>query len=80
VLKDEMARLYFPQEKTSAYYSSSLFPMLLSWTQHNARRARFKESPKYLSLEVKSVQGVKGLLVLLKEIEAYTKELSTHHG
>jgi hypothetical protein len=24
-------------------------------------RARFKESPKYLSLEVKSVEGIKGL-------------------
>lgn len=80
VLKEGTGRLYFPQDKKSAYYSSSLFPMLLSWTQHNSRRARFKESPKYLSLEVKSVEGIKGLLVLLKEIEAYTKELSTHHG
>jgi transcription-repair coupling factor (superfamily II helicase) len=80
VLKDDLARLYFPQDKTSSYYSSSLFPLLISWTQHNAKRARLKESPKYLSLEVRAVEGIKGVHALLKEIENYTKELSTHHG
>jgi transcription-repair coupling factor (superfamily II helicase) len=80
VLKDEMARLYFPQEKTSAYYSSPIFPMILSWTQSNAKRARFKESPKYLSLEVKPVTGIKGLYLLLREMEAFIKELSSTHG
>ncbi len=76
VLKDELARLYFPQDKKSAYYSSALFPIILSWTQSNSKRARFKESPKYLSLEVKLPGGIKALLQLLRELEAFVKELS----
>jgi transcription-repair coupling factor (superfamily II helicase) len=79
VLKDDLARLYFPQEKTSSYYSSALFPVILSWTQSNAKRARFKESPKYLSLEVRCEGSIKGLYQLLREIEAFAKELSKVH-
>jgi transcription-repair coupling factor (superfamily II helicase) len=76
VLKDDVARLYFPQEKTSHFYSSGLFPVLLSWIQHNAKRARLKESPKYLSMEVKGVEGLKGVLGLVREMEVYVKELT----
>lgn len=80
VLKDDLTRLYFPQEKTSSYYSSGVFPVLLSWVQSNAKRARLKESPKYLSMEVQKVDGMKGLIALLREMENYVKELTTHHG
>jgi transcription-repair coupling factor (superfamily II helicase) len=80
VLKGDLTRLYFPQDKASAFYSSSLFPMFLSWTQHHSKRARLKESPKYLSLEVKAVDGMKGLLALLREMEQYIQELTLQHG
>ena len=76
VLKGELVRLYFPQDKKGAYYSSPIFPIILSWTQTNGKRARFKESPKYLSLQVTGVEGIKGLHFLLREIEAFVKELS----
>lgn len=76
VLKEDVVRLYFPQDKKCAYYSSPIFPIILSWTQTNGKRARFKESPKYLSLQVTNIEGIKGLYFLLREMEAFLKELS----
>ncbi|MCL4109082.1 UNVERIFIED_CONTAM: hypothetical protein GTU68_030994 [Idotea baltica] len=75
VLKGTTVRLYFPADKTSEYYSSKLFPIILSWVQNNAKRAQFKESPKYLSMVVKGVEGLKGTFMLLKEIEKWVGEL-----
>lgn len=80
VLTQDLLRLYFPSEKTSAYYSSSLFPMILSWVQANAKRAAFKESPKYLSLSIKHVQGIKEVWTTLREIQEYIKAIVQHHG
>jgi transcription-repair coupling factor (superfamily II helicase) len=80
VLTQDLLRLYFHSDKTSAYYSSSLFPLTLSWVQANGKRAAFKESPKYLSLSIKHVQGIKDVWTILKEIQEYTKALSIQHG
>ena len=77
VLKGNTLRLYFPSDKESKYYSSKMFPLLLSWVQANHHRANFKESPKYLSTVVKGVSGIKGAYLLLKEINAYVDELQT---
>lgn len=77
VLKRNVLRLYFPSNKESGYYSSSLFPLLLSWVQANHHRANFKESPKYLSMVISGVSGIKGAFLLLKEIEAYVDEIQT---
>ena len=77
VLKRNVLRLYFPSNKESSYYSSPLFPSLLSWVQANHHRANFKESPKYLSMVIKGIQGIKGAFLMLKEIEAYVDELQT---
>ena len=75
VLKKDTLRLYFPSDKRSAFYSSPLFPTLLSWVQANPQRARFKESPKYLSMVITGVIGLKATYVLLNEVEAYVVEL-----
>lgn len=81
VLTQDLLRLYFPSDKTSAYYSSSIFPIILSWVQQNAKRAAFKESPKYLSLNIKQVSGIKEVWLILREIQEYIKALSTTtHG
>lgn len=77
VLKQDTLRLYFPSDKESAYYSSPLFPMILSWVQANSNKARFRESPKYLSLIIKPVEGLKGILTQLREVEIYINELRT---
>lgn len=75
VLKGQTVRLYFPSDKASDYYSSPLFPIILSWVQHNSKRAQFKESPKYLSMVVKGVEGLKGTFVLIRELIAWVDEL-----
>ncbi len=75
VLKGKTVRFYFPSDKTSAYYASPLFPIILSWVQHNSKRAQFKESPKYLSMVVKGVEGLKGTFVLIRELIAWVDEL-----
>ncbi|MEM0997153.1 MAG: transcription-repair coupling factor [Bacteroidota bacterium] len=76
VLKQNTLRLYFPSDKASKYYSSPTFPLLLSWVQANSGKGRFKESPKYLSLVINGVEGLKGVWAQLREFEAYIKELS----
>ena len=75
VLKKDILRMYFPADKESAFYSSPLFPMILSWVQNNSQRARFKESPKYLSMVVSGVRGLKATYVLLREVEKWVEEL-----
>lgn len=75
VLKKDTLRMYFPSDKTSKYYASPLFPMILSWVQNNSQRARFKESPKYLSMVVSGVKGLKATYVLLREVENWVEEL-----
>lgn len=75
VLKGDTLRLYFPSNKESKFYSSSLFPVLLSWVQRNANRARFKESPKYLSMVVKGVRGIKETFLQIREIDVYVEEM-----
>lgn len=75
VLKGTTVRLYFPADKESEYYSSPHFPIILSWVQNHAKRAQFKESPKYLSMVVKGVEGLKGTFMLLKELEKWVGEL-----
>ena len=75
VLKGDTVRFYFPSDKASDYYASPLFPIILSWVQHNAKRAKFRESPKYLSMVVKGVEGLKGTFVLIRELIAWVEEL-----
>jgi transcription-repair coupling factor (superfamily II helicase) len=80
VLNQDLLRLYFPSDKTSSYYSSGLFPSVLSWVQANAKRASFKESPKYLSLQIKPVSGIKEAWAVLKEIQTHAQALMNIHG
>ncbi|HHG83819.1 MAG TPA: transcription-repair coupling factor, partial [Bacteroidetes bacterium] len=76
VLKGTTLRLYFPSNKESAYYSSSHFPILLSWVQANAQRGRFKESPKYLSLVIQDIDGIKAVYLQLREFEEYINAMA----
>lgn len=76
VLKGDVLRVYFPSDKTSKYYSSPTFPILLSWVQTNPKKARFKESPKYLSMVIKGVEGLKGVWAQMREFDAYINAMS----
>ena len=76
VLKRETLRLYFPGDKESRYFASSVFPAILSFAQSNPGKATLKESPKYLSLVIVGIGSVKEIYFLLREIEQFVNEVS----
>lgn len=76
VLKNGILRLYFPGNKESEYFSSGVFPSILSFAQHNPGKATLKESPKYLSLVINGIGGVKEIYFMLREINQFVKEVS----
>lgn len=77
VLKDQTLRLYFPSDQQSAYYSNRMFATILGWAQSPGSNARFKESPKYLSLVVHQVVGIKGSLSRMRQVQDFVKEIIT---
>lgn len=80
VLKNEVLRLYFPSDKQAKYYSTRTFAAMLGWAQSHPGRARLKESPKYLSLVIQKVEGIKGAYFLMKEIAEFVKEVTQPNG
>ena len=79
VLKKQLLRLYFPGDKTAKYFSSSVFPAVLGYATSNSHKAKLKESPKYLSLVITGVSGIKEVLFLLREIEQFVNEVTPVH-
>ncbi|MCB9235782.1 MAG: transcription-repair coupling factor [Bacteroidia bacterium] len=74
VLNGDALRIYFVADKTSKYYSTSMFARILGYATSFPGKARFKESPKYLSLVIQGVAGIKDVYFRIKDIYDYVLE------
>lgn len=68
LLTQKMLRLFFPGDKTSRFYQSEIFGRVIEWVQREKGRAKLKETPKNLSLNIEKVETIKDVFARVREL------------
>ena len=74
VFKSRKLRCYFVSNQNSPYYDSDLFAAVLQYVQHNAGKANFKQTNKYLLVVFDNIHSMKKARALLLEMDDFVKE------